>query len=190
MSDTPRCAWPGTDPLMLAYHDTEWGVPVRDDRKLFEFIVLDSMQAGLSWRIILHKREGMRAAFAGFDPGVVATFTEDDVERLAADPGIIRNRPKIRATITNAQAFLAIQAESGSFARYLWGFVDDKPVMNRFAVEADIPASTPLSDRVSQDLKARGFKFAGTTITYAFMQGAGLVNDHVTSCFRHAELMV
>lgn len=183
-----RCSWAGDDPLMIQYHDSEWGVPVHDDRKLFEFMVLDAMQAGLSWRITLHKREGMRQAFANFEPDRVEQYAEDDIARLLQDPGIIRNRLKIAATISNARCFLEVKAEFGSFDRYIWGFLDSRPLVNHFHNDADVPAKTELSDRISGDLQKRGFKFVGSTITYAFMQGAGLVNDHLVSCFRHREL--
>ena len=183
-----RCLWAGNDPLMIKYHDEEWGVPVHDDRKLFEFMVLDAMQAGLSWRITLHKREGMRQAFANFNPIQVAKYDEDDITRLLQDPGIIRNRQKIAATITNARHFLEIQVEHGSFDKYLWSFMDGQPLVNNFVTEAEIPTKTELSDRISAELQKKGFKFVGSTITYAFMQSAGLVNDHTGSCFRHQQL--
>jgi DNA-3-methyladenine glycosylase I len=180
-----RCPWPTGDPLMQRYHDEEWGVPVHDDRKHFEFLVLEGAQAGLSWSTILRKREGYRAAYRGFDPNVVARFTARSIARLLADPGIVRNRLKIESSVGNARAFLTVQQEFGSFDRYLWGFVDGKPVVNRWTELSHIPASTPLSDRVSKDLKQRGFRFVGTTIVYAHLQAVGVVNDHLTSCFRH-----
>jgi DNA-3-methyladenine glycosylase I len=185
--NTQRCTWPGSDPLMVAYHDTEWGTPCFDDRKLFEFMILDTFQAGLSWQIILRKREGMRAAFAGFDPVAVAAFTEADCARLMLDSGIIRNRLKIRSAVTNAQQFLRIQKEEGSVAQYLWGFVGGKPIVNHPSADSHIAATSPESDTMSIALKGRGFKFVGSTICYAFMQGAGMVNDHLVTCFRHAE---
>jgi len=186
MSPEPsRCPWPAGDPLMLRYHDEEWGVPVHDERKHFEFLILEGAQAGLSWTTILRKREGYRAAYRGFDPAAVARFTEKSVARLLADPGIVRNRAKIGSSIRNARAFLAVQREFGSFDRYLWGFVDGKPVVNRWTELSQIPASTPLSDRVSKDLKQRGFSFVGTTIIYAHLQAVGVVNDHLVGCFRH-----
>ncbi len=190
MADTPlvRCAWCGADPRYQAYHDTEWGVPLHDDRALFELLTLEGAQAGLSWLTVLKKREGYREAFAGFDPAIVARFTEADQARLMANPGIVRNRLKISSTIDNARAFLAIQAEFGSFDAWLWRFVDGQPIQNRLASLADAQASTPLSDALSKALKQRGFRFVGTTICYAFMQAAGLVNDHTTDCFRHAEV--
>lgn len=183
-----RCAWCGADPLYQAYHDTEWGVPLHDDRALFELLTLEGAQAGLSWLTVLKKREGYREAFAGFDPAVVARFTDADQARLMTNPGIVRNRLKISSTIDNARAFLAIQAEFGSFDAWLWRFVDGQPIQNRLASLADAQASTPLSDALSKALKQRGFRFVGTTICYAFMQAAGLVNDHTTDCFRHAEV--
>lgn len=183
-----RCAWCGVDPLYQAYHDTEWGVPLHDDRALFELLTLEGAQAGLSWITVLKKRETYREAFAGFDPAVVATFTEADQARLMQNPGIVRNRLKIASTIDNARAFLAIQAEFGSFDTWLWRFVDGQPIQNRLASLADAQASTPLSDALSKALRKRGFRFVGTTICYAFMQAAGLVNDHVIDCFRHAEV--
>ena len=170
---------------MIAYHDTEWGVPLHDERKLFEFMILDAFQAGLSWRIVLHKRQGFAKAFANFDPQKVARFGAREVKRLGKDEKIIRNRLKIQATITNAKAFLAVQKEWGSFDKYLWSFVKGKPIINRFRNQNDLPARTPLSDAISDDLKRRGFKFVGTTICYAFMQAAGLVNDHLVACFSH-----
>jgi DNA-3-methyladenine glycosylase I len=186
MSPEPvRCPWPSGDPLMLRYHDEEWGVPVHDDRKHFEFLILEGAQAGLSWTTILNKREGYRAAYRGFDPAAVARFTDRSVTRLLADPRIVRNRLKILSSISNARCFLAVQKEFGSFDRYLWGFVDGKPVVNRWTRLSRIPASTPLSDRVSKDLKQRGFRFVGTTIVYAHLQAVGVVNDHLVSCFRH-----
>jgi DNA-3-methyladenine glycosylase I len=185
--DKQRCAWP-TDPLMMKYHDEEWGVPLHDDRKIFEFMLLDAFQAGLSWKTILNKRENFRKAFDNFDPVRIALYDEGKYESLLSDAGIIRNRAKIRATITNAQAFLMVQEEFGSFDKYLWSFVDYKPIINQMETLADLPARTELSDKMSRDLVKRGFKFVGSTICYAFMQAAGLVNDHVTGCFRHKEL--
>ncbi|WP_298625164.1 DNA-3-methyladenine glycosylase I [uncultured Zoogloea sp.] len=190
MADTPlvRCAWCGADPLYQAYHDTEWGVPLHDDRALFELLTLEGAQAGLSWITVLKKREGYREAFAGFDPAVVARFTDADQARLMANPGIVRNRLKISSTIDNARAFLAIQAEFGSFDAWLWRFVDGQPIINSPATLAGVPARTALSDTLSKALKQRGFRFVGSTICYAFMQAAGLVNDHTTDCFRHTEV--
>lgn len=183
-----RCPWSGEDPLYCEYHDTEWGVPVHDDRKLFEFLILEGMQAGLSWITILRKRESFRRAFAGFDAEKVARFGARDVERLMADAGIIRNELKVRAAIANARAFLDVREEVGSFDEYIWRFVGGSPRVNRRRSIRDVPAATPQSDAMSKDLKARGFKFVGTTICYAHMQATGMVNDHLTSCFRHAEL--
>ncbi len=183
-----RCSWPAGDPLMMAYHDEEWGVPLHDDRKIFEFLVLEGMQAGLSWTTILRKRENFRAAFKGFDPKVVAKFTYKDVDRLLKDPGIIRNRLKVEAAINNAKAFLAVQKEFGSFDRYMWRFVGGKPIRNRFRTIAEIPATSPESDLFSKDLKQRGLKFVGSTIIYAHMQATGMVNDHLVGCFRHKEV--
>jgi DNA-3-methyladenine glycosylase I len=167
------------------YHDTEWGVPVHDDRHLFEMLTLEGAQAGLSWEVVLRKRTGYRRAFHDFDIGRVATMSDDELEALRDDPGIVRNRLKIFSTRSNAAAILAIGREAGSFADYLWSFVDESPVINDFAVIGKVPSSTPLSDRLSRDLKARGFKFVGTTIIYAFMQGIGMVNDHVAGCWCH-----
>jgi len=172
---------------MIAYHDTEWGTPCYDDAKLFEYVVLDTMQAGLSWSIVLHKREAMRAAFAGFDAQEVSYFTEADVESLMANPGIIRNRLKLKATVTNAQAFLAIQKEHSSFARYIWQFVGGAPLVHQYTHQSHIGSTSPESDAMSAALKKQGFKFVGSTICYAFMQGAGLINDHVVSCPRHEQ---
>lgn len=186
--DRTRCGWClGVSEAYLAYHDHEWGCPVRDDAGQFEFLLLESAQAGLSWSTVLHKRAGYRRAFADFDPEKVARFNRRSVERLVGDAGIIRNRLKIESAIGNARAFLAVRDEFGSFCDYLWGFVDGRPVVNRWREMRQVPASTPLSDRISKDLKARGFKFVGTTIVYAHLQATGLVNDHLVHCFRHAE---
>lgn len=183
-----RCAWAGNDPLYQAYHDREWGVPVHDDRLLFEFLTLEGAQAGLSWITILRKREAYRAAFAGFDPVVVAGFDEARQAELLTNAGIVRNRLKIASTISNARAFLAVQAEFGSFDTYLWRFVDGTPRCNTWDSFTQVPASTPLSDAISRDLKKRGFRFVGTTICYAFMQAIGMINDHTSDCFRWQEL--
>lgn len=183
-----RCKWAGSDPLMVDYHDEEWGVPVHNDRLLFEFLVLEGAQAGLSWSTILKKRDNYRRAFADFDPDRVARFNSRSVARLLADAGIVRNRLKIESTISNAKAFQSIQAELGSFDAYIWQFVDGAPIVNRLRSLSDLPASTELSDRMSKDLKKRGFRFVGSTICYAFMQAVGLVNDHETTCFRYREL--
>jgi DNA-3-methyladenine glycosylase I len=179
-----RCPWAEGSDAYRSYHDDEWGVPVHDDRVWFEFLVLEGAQAGLSWSTILNKRHGYRRAFVGFDPDRVARFTEADVERLVADPSIVRNRSKIASTVGNARAFLAIQKELGSFDRYVWAFVGGKPRINRFEAMADVPARTEQSDALSHDLERRGFRFVGSTIIYAFMQATGLVNDHLTSCPR------
>jgi DNA-3-methyladenine glycosylase I len=184
MSHQKRCAWCGTDPLYVKYHDEEWGKPVYDDRILFEFLILESAQAGLSWITVLRKRENYRKAFADFDPQKVANFEIQDVERLIQDPGIIRNRLKITAAISNARLFLDIQKEYGSFSDYMWGFLPDrKPVLNNWKDHKDTPARTELSDRISADMKKRGFKFFGTTICYAHMQATGMINDHLVNCF-------
>ncbi|HWA25284.1 MAG TPA: DNA-3-methyladenine glycosylase I [Lacunisphaera sp.] len=179
-----RCPWAEAE-LQHDYHDTEWGVPSHDDRHLFEMILLEGAQAGLSWATILHRREGYREAYAGFDPVAVARFDERRKARLLANPGIIRNRLKIEASVLNARAFLAVQAEYGSFDRYVWGFVGGRPLQHNLRNSAQTPASTPESDALSADLKKRGFKFVGTTICYAFMQATGMVNDHLVSCPRH-----
>lgn len=180
-----RCPWCGTDPLYIKYHDEEWGVPVHDDQMLFEFLTLETFQAGLSWITVLRKRENFRSAFASFDVGRVAAFTDGDVERLMANPGIIRNGAKIRAAITNAHAFMAVQREFGSFNSYIWAFVDGKPIINQHRELKQLPARTELSDRISADLKKRGFKFVGSTVVYAHMQATGMVNDHLMGCFRY-----
>jgi len=182
------CEWPSDDPLMIEYHDREWGVPVHEDRKQFEFLVLEGAQAGLSWRTILHKREAFRAAFAGFDPAKVARFGARDVRRLLGDAGIIRNRLKIEAAIRNARAFLAVREELGSFDAYVWRFVGGKTKVNRWKNLREIPAKSRESDALSKDLKQRGFSFVGSTIVYAHMQATGLVNDHVVGCWRWKEL--
>jgi len=183
-----RCSWAGSDPLYLAYHDLEWGVPVHDDRLLFEFLILEGAQAGLSWITILRKREGYRRAFTGMEPELVARFGDADLIRLMADPGIVRNRLKLTSTMDNARAFLAVQQEFGSFDAYLWRFVDGTPLQNAWRTLGEVPATTPVSDQLSRDLKKRGFRFVGSTICYAFMQAIGMVNDHTTDCFRWAEL--
>ena len=180
-----RCPWAGTDPLYVAYHDEEWGVPSRDDRHLFEMLVLEGAQAGLAWITILRKREGYRRAFAGFDPEEVARFSPRDVERLLADPGIVRNRLKVAAAIGNAAAFLRLREEEGGFAPWLWAFVDGRPLRNAFREMRELPARTPLAERISKELLRRGFRFVGPTIVYAFLQAVGVVNDHLVSCPRH-----
>ncbi len=186
---TARCDWGVEgDPLYLAYHDEEWGVPSRDDRHLFELLTLEGAQAGLSWATILRKRESYRRAFAGFDPAEVARFGAQHVERLVADPGIVRNRLKIESAVSNARRVLEVQEELGSLAAYLWGFVGGEPIIGRWRTVGEIPADTRESRAMSKDLKRRGFRFVGPTVCYAFMQAAGLVNDHITSCFRYREL--
>lgn len=180
-----RCPWCGDDPLYVAYHDQEWGVPVHDERTLFEMLTLEGAQAGLSWITVLRKRENYRRAMDGLDPAVVARYGQDQLDALMKDAGLIRHRGKLASTVTNARAFLAIQESHGSFDAYLWHFVDGQPVKNRFRSMAQVPASTPLSDRISKDLKKRGFKFVGSTICYAYMQAVGLVNDHLVDCFRY-----
>ncbi len=183
-----RCDWAGGDPQYLSYHDQEWGTPVHDDKLLFEFLTLEGAQAGLSWSTILRKRPAYRVAYKGFDPRVVANFNEDDILDLLSNPGIIRNRLKINSSITNAQAYLKIQKEFGSFDAYMWGFVGGKPRINKWVTLSEIPAQTEESQKMSKDLIQRGFKFVGPTIIYAHMQAVGMVNDHVTSCFRYKEL--
>jgi DNA-3-methyladenine glycosylase I len=183
-----RCAWSEGHPLLTAYHDEEWGVPVHDDRRWYEKIVLDGAQAGLSWLTILKKREAYREAFAGFDPRAVARFGAREAERLMRNEGIVRNRLKIQSAIGNAKAFLVLQEEAGSFDAYIWRYVDGRPLQSRIALQKDLPARTELSDALSKDLKKRGFTFVGSTIVYAFMQASGLVNDHVVGCFRQRQV--
>ncbi len=181
-----RCKWAeGVSLAYIEYHDTEWGVPVYDDRTQFEFLVLEGAQAGLSWSTVLNKRDGYRKAFAEFDPAKVARFTEKRIEKLLTNPGIVRNKLKVRSAVNNAKAFLDVQEEFGSFSDYIWGFVDGKPIQNRFKRDRDIPATSAESDALSKDLKKRGFKFVGSTIVYAHMQATGMVNDHVVDCFRY-----
>ena len=180
-----RCPWCGSDPLYRAYHDQEWGVPLHDERRLFEMLTLEGAQAGLSWLTILRKREGYRRAFAGFDPQLVARFDETDIARLLADPAIVRNRLKVASTVSNARAVLEVQARYGSLDAFLWNFVDGRPIRNSWRSMAEIPASTPLSDTMSRELKRHGFRFVGSTICYAHMQATGMVNDHLTDCFRY-----
>ncbi len=183
-----RCDWCGSDPLYVKYHDEEWGVPLYDDKALFEFMVLEGAQAGLSWLTILRKRDGYHRAFDGFVPEKVAAYGEADVLRLLADPGIVRNRLKIASTIKNARGVLAIQEEFDSFSAYLWRYVDGQPLQNAWQSLAEVPAHTPISDALSKDLKERGFNFVGSTICYAFMQAVGMVNDHLVGCYRHREV--
>ncbi|MGQ0604000.1 MAG: DNA-3-methyladenine glycosylase I [Anaerolineales bacterium] len=182
-----RCEWPGADPVYINYHDREWGVPLHDDRQLFEFLILEGAQAGLSWIMILKKRENYRAAFDNFDPQKVARYTDRKIDKLLANPGIVRNALKINAAVRNARAFLEVQAEFGSFDAYIWRFVDGAPRQNTWRSLKEIPARTPESDALSKDLKQRGFSFVGSTIMYAHMQATGMVNDHIASCFRYAE---
>lgn len=185
-----RCAWAGsTSPVYIEYHDSEWGVPVWDDQVQFEFLILEGAQAGLSWSTILNKREGYRKNFAGFDVEKVARFTSKRVDRILQDPGIVRNRLKVNSAVANAQAFIRVQEEFGSFCDYIWQYVDGEPKQNKFRSDADIPATSPESDALSKDLKKRGFKFVGSTIMYAHMQATGLVNDHISDCFRHSECL-
>ncbi len=184
-----RCPWCGTDPLYVRYHDEEWGVPVHDEQQHFEFLVLEAMQAGLSWHTVLKKRENFRLAFDNFNPEKVVLYDKQKVQQLLSDPGIIRNQLKIRAAINNAGCFLEIQKEWGSFDQYIWSFVDHKPVMNNWKTIGEIPAKTPLSDKISKDLIGRGFKFVGSTIIYAHIQAIGMINDHLVDCFRHREVM-
>jgi DNA-3-methyladenine glycosylase I len=184
-----RCAWAvGNNPLMLDYHDREWGVPVHDDRTHFEFLLLEAAQAGLSWAIVLNKREGYRRAFSQFDPGKVARYTKGRIEKLMADPSIVRNRLKIESAVRNAKAFLAIQDEFGSFDAYCWRFVDGRPRRNRWKAMQEIPTTSPESDAFSADLKRRGLSFVGSTVVYAHMQAVGMVNDHLVGCFRYREV--
>jgi DNA-3-methyladenine glycosylase I len=184
-----RCPWPGNNELMIKYHDEEWGVPLHDDQKLFEFLVLEGVQAGLSWQIVLNKRENYRKAVHDFDPIKIARYTARDVQRLLKNEGIIRNRQKIEAMINNARHFREVQAEFGSFDKYIWRFVDGKPIVNKFKTLKQIPATSKESDVLSTDLKQRGFKFVGSTIVYAHMQATGMANDHLVSCFRHKEVI-
>jgi DNA-3-methyladenine glycosylase I len=181
-----RCDWAGDEPIMISYHDEEWGVPVRDDRKLFEFLVLEGAQAGLSWRTVLRKREGYRRAFQGFDPERVARYGDKEVARLLSDPGIIRNRAKVASVVGNARLVIAVRGEFGSFGAYLWRFVGNRPIVNRFRTLSELPARSRESDAMSRDLSRRGFRFVGPTICYALMQAVGMVNDHLVTCFRHA----
>lgn len=185
-----RCAWPGDDPLYVAYHDLEWGVPLHNDQKHFEFLILDGAQAGLSWITILRKRENYRKAFDGFDPRKIARYGEDKIAQLLLDPGIVRNRLKVRSSVTNAVAFLQVQEAYGSFDRFIWRFVGGAPVQNHWLSMDEVPATSRQSDAMSRELKARGFKFVGSTICYAYMQAAGMVNDHTVDCFRYREISV
>jgi DNA-3-methyladenine glycosylase I len=188
MQQLRRCGWAEADPRMVAYHDTEWGVPVHDDRLLFEFLVLEGAQAGLSWQTILNKRDAYREAFAGFEPARVARFDSKRIERLMGNPGIVRNRLKIESAVTNARAYLEVQRQNGSFERFVWSIVGGSPRRNRRRSRRDVPARTAESDALSAELRGRGFRFVGSTICYAYMQAVGMVNDHLVACFRHAEL--
>jgi len=188
MQTKTRCPWPTDIPLMIKYHDKEWGVPLHNDKKLFEFLILEGFQAGLSWRTILNKRENFRKAFNNFDFNKVARYDKRKINSLMKDQGIIRNKLKIEGAITNANAFLQIRKEFGTFDKYVWGFVNSKPIQNKFKSLKEIPAKTKLSDKISDDLKKRGFKFVGSTIVYAHMQATGMVNDHLINCFRYKEL--
>ncbi|MCG7501961.1 MULTISPECIES: DNA-3-methyladenine glycosylase I [Tenacibaculum] len=183
-----RCFWVSNDPLYIEYHDNEWGVPVYDDDKLFEFLILETFQAGLSWITVLKKRENFRKAFDNFDYKKIAKYSEDKYEELLQDAGIIRNKLKIKATITNAQAFMKVQEEFGTFSKYIWAFTNGQPIVNKFEKREEVPATTELSDAISKDLKKRGFKFVGSTVIYAHMQATGMVNDHTTDCFRYHEV--
>lgn len=183
-----RCSWPGDDLKMQEYHDKEWGVPLHEDQKLFEFLVLDAFQAGLSWRTVLHKRENFRKAFDNFDAEKISKYTKKDIERLMQDVGIIRNRLKIESTVVNAEKFLEVQKEFGSFEKYIWGFTNNKVIKNKINSLKDIPATSAESNAMSIDLKKKGFKFVGSTICYAFMQASGMINDHTIDCFKHKEL--
>ena len=187
VQDKVRC-WDTNDPLYIEYHDKEWGVPVRDDNKLFEFLILEGFQAGVSWAIILKKRENFKRAFDGFDPVKISKYTDEDIKRLLNDKGILRNRLKIRSAITNAKNFLEVQSEFGSFSKYIWDFVDGTPIKNSYKSFSDMPARTKISEKMAKDLKKRGFKFVGPVICYSFMQAVGMVNDHLVHCFRYNEI--
>jgi DNA-3-methyladenine glycosylase I len=188
MNTKNRCGWCEGDPLYEAYHDKEWGVPIYDDKTLFEFLILETFQAGLSWITVLRKRENFRKAFDDFDYKKIAQYQQTKIDSLLQDAGIIRNKLKVNATITNAQAFMKVQKEFGSFSKYIWDFVDGKPIKNTYQTLNNVPANTPISDMLSKDLKKRGFKFVGTTVVYAHMQATGMVNDHVKDCFRYHEV--
>lgn len=188
MKNLTRCPWPKDDELMIKYHDEEWGVPVHNDRKLFEFLLLEGFQAGLSWRTILHKRKNFRKAFDNFDFNKIEEYDKRKINSLMKDEGIIRNKLKIQAAVTNAKAFIQIRKEFGTFDKYIWSFVNYKPIINKFKSLEELPARTELSDKISDDLKKRGFKFVGSTVIYAHMQATGMVNDHLVSCYRHKKL--
>jgi DNA-3-methyladenine glycosylase I len=187
-TEKSRCPWPGTDPVYIKYHDKEWGVPLHNDKKLFEFLLLEGFQAGLSWRTILMKRQNFRTAFDNFDYRKIAGYNKRKISSLMNDPGIIRNRLKIESAVKNAAAFIELKKEFGTFDKYIWGFVNYKPVINKFSALSELPARTELSDQISKDLKKRGFNFVGSTIIYAHLQATGVVNDHLTSCFRYKEI--
>lgn len=189
MNEKIRCPWAGNIPIYIDYHDNEWGRPVHDDLKLFEMLILEGMQAGLSWLTVLKKREAFRQAFDGFDPDIVAAYSDKKIHELMTNEGIIRNRLKINAAVSNARAFLQIVKEYGSFDKFIWGYVENAPITNHWEKMSDMPASTPLSDRISKDLKKLGFRFVGSTIIYSFMQAVGMVNDHITECFVYEELL-
>jgi len=188
MKSMIRCPWPSDDSLMIKYHDKEWGVPLHNERKLFEFLILEGFQAGLSWRTILHKRENFRKAFDNFDYNKVTKYDKRKINSLLKDAGIVRNKLKIEAAITNAKAFLQVRKEYGTFDKYIWGFVNGEPIENKFKSLKELPAKTELSDKISEDLKKRGFKFVGSTIVYAHMQATGMVNDHLVSCHRYSDV--
>lgn len=188
MCEKTRCSWAGELPIYIDYHDREWGRPVHDDNRLFEMLILEGMQAGLNWITVLRKREAFREAFDGFDPDKVALYGETKIQELLANPGIIRNRLKVNAAVTNAKAFLEVQKKYGSFDKFIWAYVEDTPIRNHWEKMEEIPATTPVSDQISRDLKKLGFKFVGSTIVYAFMQATGMVNDHVTDCFVYQEM--
>lgn len=190
MKSKTRCSWCGDDPLYVEYHDTEWGVPIRDEQKLFEFLVLETFQAGLSWITVLRKRENFRKVLDNFDYKKIALYNEIKIVELLQDRGIIRNKLKVRATISNAVAFMKIQKEYGSFSKYIWGFVNDKPIQNNIKSMSEVKATSATSDKLSKDLKKRGFKFVGPTVIYAHMQATGMVNDHTIDCFRHKEVQI
>ena len=190
MKSKTRCSWCGNDPLYVEYHDTEWGVPLRDEQKLFEFLVLETFQAGLSWITVLRKRENFRKVFDNFDYKKIALYNESKIAELLEDPGIIRNKLKVRATISNAVAFMKIQKEYGSFSKYIWKFVNDKPIQNNIKSMSEVKATSVTSEKLSKDLKKRGFKLVGPTVVYAHMQATGMVNDHAVDCFRHKEVQI
>ena len=188
-SEFNRCEWAGNDPLYIKYHDTEWGVPVYDDKTLFEFLILETFQAGLSWITVLRKRDNFRLAFDNFDYNIIAAYNSTKINELLNNSGIIRNRLKINAAISNAQAFIKTGEEFGTFSNYIWSYTEGNPIINNFTTTSELPSSTPLSDTISKDLKKRGFKFTGSTVVYAHMQATGMVNDHIKGCFRHKQII-